>query len=100
MRRGSNTRIGLDKGQYGAGILLQDRAALESMGGINDRAREQIGPADPGAIDVEVDDPGAGGGQPPFVGALTAGSHAGFDVSPNYRHELPGGASGRSHKVR
>ncbi len=44
MAEGSFTGIGMN--MYSAGILLQDQAALESMGGISDRSREQIGPAD------------------------------------------------------
>lgn len=44
MRSGSPT--GLGAGMFGAGILLQDQAALESIGPIADRTREQIGPAD------------------------------------------------------
>jgi phenylpropionate dioxygenase-like ring-hydroxylating dioxygenase large terminal subunit len=48
MNNGSFTGIGM--GKYSAGILLQDQAALESMGRISDRRYEQIGPADHGIV--------------------------------------------------
>jgi len=43
MSKGSFSGIG---GMYSLGILLQDQAALESLGTIADRTFEQIGPAD------------------------------------------------------
>lgn len=48
MKEDSFTGIGM--GMYVAGILLQDQAALESMGPIADRSIEQVGPADHGII--------------------------------------------------
>lgn len=48
MQNGSFTGIGM--GKYSAGILLQDQAALESMGRISDRRYEQIGPSDHGIV--------------------------------------------------
>jgi phthalate 4,5-dioxygenase len=44
MKQGSFTGVGVS--MYATGILLQDQAAIESMGPIVDRTAEQIGPAD------------------------------------------------------
>ncbi len=42
----SESFTGIGTGMFSTGITLQDLAALESMGGIADRTREQLGPAD------------------------------------------------------
>jgi hypothetical protein len=77
-------------GRYSAGILMQDQAALESMGRISDRTREQIGPADHGIVkgrQVFLDAVHAHmkGERAPGVGEDF--SAIGTEAGPEYRYE-------------